>query len=121
MIWRTRALLLVLGALAQGIRPTGIGRIAKVDTRAILAILLFLAILVSSTAWQAFATLAYFSPILAIAVALAPWLYWSFHHIEESSFNRFANALDETPEKVQTPMIQLREHAISPLPDPATK
>ena len=111
-IWRTRALFLVFGALAQGIGSTGIGRIAEVDTRAILAILLFLAILVSSTAWQAFATLAYFSPILAIAVALAPWLYWSFHHIEESSFNRFANALDETPEKIKTLMIQLRECAV---------
>ena len=110
----------MLGALAQGIGPTGIGNLANVDTKAILAVLLLLAILVFSTARQAFATLAYFSPSLAITVALAPWLYWlfwsfsSFHHIEESSFHRFANALDETPEKIQTSMIQLRQHAIPP-------
>ena len=83
MIWRTRALFPVLDALAQGIGATGIkgqlaiwgiGRVTNVNTGAILAILFFFAILVSSTAWQAFATLAYFSPILAITVALAPWL-----------------------------------------------
>ena len=76
IIWRTGALLPVLGALAQGIGPTGIGNLANVNTRAILAILLFLAILISSTAWQAFATLAYFSPSFAITVAFAPWLFW---------------------------------------------
>ena len=77
MIWRTRALLPVLDALAQGIGPTGsgrrlailgVGRVTNVDTGAILAILFFFAILVSSTAWQAFATLAYFSPLLAVIV-----------------------------------------------------
>ena len=80
MIWRTRALLPVLDALAQGIGPTGIkgrlaiwgiGRVTNVNTGAILAILFFFAILVSSTAWQAFATLAYFSPILAVIVVSA--------------------------------------------------
>ena len=85
MIWRTRALLPVLDALAQGIGATGIkgqlaiwgiGRVTNVNTGAILAILFIFAILVSSTAWQAFATPAYFSPTLAITVALAPWLFW---------------------------------------------
>ena len=76
IIWRTGALFPVLDAFAQGIGPTGIGNLANVDTRAILAILFLLAILVSSTAWQAFATPAYFSPSLAITVALAPWLFW---------------------------------------------
>ena len=80
MIWRTRALFHVLGALAQGIRPTwvkgglailGVGRVTNVNTGAILAILFFFAILVSSTAWQAFATLAYFSPLLAVIVVSA--------------------------------------------------
>ena len=75
----------MLGALAQGIGPTDIekrlaiwgnGRLANVETRSILATLLLLAILVSSTVWQAFATQAYFSPSLAIIVALAPWLPW---------------------------------------------
>ena len=66
----------MLGALAQGIGPAGIGNLANVDTKAILAVLLLLAILVFSTARQAFATLAYFSPSLAITVALAPWLFW---------------------------------------------
>ena len=117
MIWRTRALFPVLDALAQGIGATGagrglailgVGRVTNVNTGAILAILFIFAILVSPTALHAFATLAYFSPILAITVALAPWLYSSFHHIEESSFHRFANALDETPDKIQTPMIQVR-------------
>ena len=84
MIWRAIALLLVIGALAQGIDPAdvgrrlaiwGVGNPANVDTRAILAALLFLAILISSTAWQAFATLAYFSPSLAITVAFAPRLF----------------------------------------------
>ena len=74
----------MLGALAQGIGPTDIkkrlaiwgnGRLANVETRSILATLLLLAILVSSTAWQAFATLAYFSPSLAITVAFAPRLF----------------------------------------------
>ena len=114
MIWRTIALLLVLGALAQGIDPTGIGNLANVNTRAILAILLLLAILVFSTARQAFATLAYFSPILAITVALAPWLYSSFHHIEESMFHRFANTLDETPDSNSndSSTIQLRPSSV---------
>ena len=98
IIWRARTLLPVLGALAQGVGPTGVGRFANVDTGAILAILFIFAILISSTAWQAFATLAYFSPLLAITVALAPWLYSCFHHIEESSFHRFANTLDDTPD-----------------------
>ena len=80
MIWRTRALLPVLDALAQGIGATGIkgqlaiwgiGRVTNVNTGAILAILFFFAILVSSTAWQAFATLAYFSPLLAVIVVSA--------------------------------------------------
>ena len=89
MIWRTRALFLVLGALAQGIGSTSSSKMelsilvnhTKFATRAILAILLFRAILVSFTAWHAFATLlapgpvAYFS-ILAISVALAPLLFW---------------------------------------------
>ena len=66
----------MIGALAQGIGPAGIGTLAYVDTRAILAIFLLLAILVFSTAWQAFATLAYFSPSLAITVAPAPCLFW---------------------------------------------
>ena len=66
----------MLGALAQGIGPTGVGRFANVDTGAILAILLLLAISVTSTAWQTFATLAYFSPILTITVLLAHWLFW---------------------------------------------
>ena len=76
IIWRARTLLPVLGALAQGIGPTDVGMFANVDTGAILAILLLLAILVTSTAWQAFATLAYFSPLLAVTVALAHWLFW---------------------------------------------
>ena len=75
----------MLGALAQGIGPTGlwrrlsilgVWRVTNVDTGAILAILLFLAVLVSSTAWQAFATMAYLSSILAITVAFAHWLFW---------------------------------------------
>ena len=80
MIWRTRALFHVLDALAQGIGATGIkgqlaiwgiGRVTNVNTGAIFAILFFFAILVSSTAWQAFATLAYFSPLLAVIVVSA--------------------------------------------------
>ena len=80
MIWKTRALLAVLDALAQGIGPTemkgrlaiwGIGRVTNVNTGAILAILFFFAILISSTAWQALATLAYFSPLLAVIVVSA--------------------------------------------------
>ena len=80
MIWRTRALLAVLDALAQGIGPTGVGRrlailgvgrVTNVDTGAILAFLFFFAILISSTAWQALATLAYFSPLLAVIVLSA--------------------------------------------------
>ena len=90
-IWRTRALFLVFGALAQGIGSTSSSKMelsilvnhTKFATRAILAILLFRAILVSFTAWHAFAThmplapgpVAYFS-ILAISVALAPLLFW---------------------------------------------
>ena len=66
----------MLGALAQGVGPTGVGMFANVDTGAILAILFLLAISVSSTAWQALAILAYFSPILAITVHPAHWLFW---------------------------------------------
>ena len=66
----------MLDALAQGIGPTSVGNLANIDTRTILAIFLLFAILVSSTAWEAFSTLAYFYRILAITVSLAPWLFW---------------------------------------------
>ena len=79
MIWRTRALFHVLDALAQGIGATGIkgqlaiwgiGRVTNVNTGAILAILFFFAILVSSTAWQAFAIYLLSASMVTLALSL---------------------------------------------------
>ena len=85
MIWRTRALFPVLDALAQGIGPTGagrrlailgVGRVTNVDTGAILAILFIFAILISSTAWQAFAIYLLSASMVTLALSLTDNSNW---------------------------------------------
>ena len=104
MIWRTRALLPVLDALAQGIGPTGIkgrlaiwgvGRVTNVNTGAILAILFFFAIFVSSTAWQAFAIYLLSASMVTLALSLTDNSNW-FARLTGFLINTMYNPLNIT-------------------------